>query len=1156
MKPGWIVPPLTQQNQALAADPRLSAWVSANAGSGKTYVLVNRVLRLLLDGVAPGRLLCITYTKAAAANMANRVFAALSAWATLPEAELDTVLTRLTGKPPSRESLASARRLFAQALETPGGLKIETIHAFCTRVLQSAPFEANVPPRFEVADDLAQAEMLREARRELLRLVATDPEGEEAQALDLLARQAAQDTFDAMMQEALRQRSLFNDAEGRARDAGEMREGIAAVLGIAPELTAETVRQDFRQDLAAMSDLAALIAALEAGSPTRQGFAARLRALLAGADDGDPVSFCRKGFLTEAGSVNSNISGRGKSAFDGPLADTLEDLAARLCQAIDRLNAIAIRDRSHALALLVTRMLASYQRQKSERSLLDYDDLIARTRSLLTRVEAAWVLYKLDAGIDHILLDEAQDTSDAQWAILRQLADEFSAGGREPGPRPRTVFVVGDEKQSIYGFQGAAPAAFNTQRRQLGQRIREAEQRFEAISLNTSFRSAPDIMQAVDAVFALPEHARGLVFDGSERPEIHDTVRRSDPGCVDLWPLCANDSGEPPDAWTTPVDATERRSGTAKLAQRIATTLAGWTRRGMDDLGQPFLPGNVMILLRQRGALFETIVKALKDAGVPVTGRDRLTLATHPAVEDLVVLGRTLLLPEDDLTLATALKTPLIGLDDDDLLRLAPERSGSLRAALREAAASQPRYAAVEARLAALATEAGRCGPFRFFAGLLGPGGGRNLALARLGAEAGDALDAFLSAALDHERRYGPSLAGFLDHVCGAATDVKRDLSSNRGEVRVMTVHGAKGLEAGIVILADLAPPPGAKRLPKILAVEPPRRQAVPIWPPASAEDAQATAQAKARVVEQMVEEHHRLLYVAMTRAENRLIVCGAQAKGEAPAGSWYAMVEAGLAASDPGLIEIGEGDAALRRFMTSRPQPVAVEASAQPTTPAPAPDWLSRPPPREAEPTPPLKPSSALTAADAPDRPVDGPFLAEAAAAGRFAHLLLQMLPEIAPERREAVASALAASRGAALPEPRRGAIVTEALALLADPALAALFGPGSLAEVPITGLLAWGAGERRPVSGQIDRLAILPEEVIIADFKTTARPPRDLATIAPTTLAQLAVYRALVGQIYPGRRVRALLVYTATLTRLEPEAAVLDTLLAQLGAGGMEAA
>lgn len=1154
MKPGWIVPPLTNQRQALAAHPHLSAWVSANAGSGKTHVLVNRVLRLLLDGVAPSRLLCITYTKAAAANMANRVFAALSAWATLPEHDLIETLAKLTGETPSPTQRADARRLFAQALETPGGLKIETIHAFCTRVLQSAPFEANVPPRFEVADDLAQAEMLREARRELLMAVAAAPEGAEAGALDLLARQAAQDTFDAMMQEALRQRALFNDPEGRARDPGEMRDGIAAVLGIAPELSAATVKVEFRSAFAEIAGLSGLIEALGTGSQTRQNFAATLRSLLAGVDDGDPVAFCRRGFITDAGTINVNIRGKGKSEFEPALLAVLDDLAARLLAAADQLNAIAIRDRSHALALLVTRMLASYQRQKSERSLLDYDDLIARTRSLLTRVEAAWVLYKLDAGIDHILLDEAQDTSEAQWAILRKLAEEFSAGesGREESPKPRTVFVVGDEKQSIYGFQGAAPAAFNEQKHQLGQRITEAEQRFEPISLNTSFRSAPDIMQAVDVVFARPEHARGLVFDGSDRPETHDTVRRGAAGCVDLWPLCANDTAEPPDAWTTPVDAPERRSGTAKLAQRIATTLSEWTHRGTDDLGNPFSPGDVMILLRQRGALFENIVKALKDAGVPVTGRDRLTLSEHPAVEDLVVLGRTLLLPEDDLTLATALKTPLIGLDDDDLLRLAPGRTGSLREALRQAGAAEPRYAAVEKQLTELAAEAGRCGPFRFFAGLLGPGGGRNLALARLGAEAGDALDAFLSAALDHERRYGPSLAGFLQHIEGSATDVKRDLSSSAGEVRVMTVHGAKGLEAKVVILADLAPAPGAKRLPKIMAIEPPRRQAVPIWPPASAEDASATTTAKARIIGQMVEEHHRLLYVAMTRAEDRLIVCGAQAKGEAPAGSWYAMVEVGLAASAAGLAEIGDGDSATRRFMVSPPQPHAVEASVPAAATTPIPAWLRTPPPREDEPAPPLKPSSALAAADAPARPADGPFLAEAAAAGRFAHLLLQMLPDIAADQRLAVAQALGLARAGAVAAPKREAIIADALALLADPAFAKLFGPGSLSEVPIAGAIELSDGERRPVSGQIDRLAISAEEVVIADFKTTARPPRDVEAIPETTLAQLAVYRALIGQIYPGRSVRALLVYTATLTRLEPAPERLDAVMERLGRAG----
>ncbi len=972
-------------------------------------MLVNRVLRLLLDGVAPGRMLCITYTKAAAANMANRIFRVLGEWATLDEATLDKALVKLTGSAVSVAQRATARRLFAQALETPGGLKIETIHAFCTRVLQSAPFEANVPPRFEIADDVAQAEMLREARRALLAQAAADPEGELAHALELLARQAAQDTFDAMMREALHQRSLFSDAQGRARDAREIRTGLSAFLQIAPELTADDVHDAFRADVAALGGLPALVEALQAGSETRKRFAATLRALIACDDGGDPVGHCRKGFITEAGAINQHIRGKGKSEFAPDLLETLESLAESLIRAGEQLAAIATRERSHALALLVTQMLASYQRLKSQRSLLDYDDLIARTRSLLSRVEAAWVLYKLDAGIDHILLDEAQDTSEAQWAILGKLAEEFSAA--DEGPRPRTVFAVGDEKQSIYGFQGAMPKAFGEQRQRLYSRATAAGQRFESVSLNTSFRSTPDIMQAVDAVFAVKEHAQGLVFGGDLRPEPHETVRRNDPGCVDLWPISADDAAEAPDAWTTPVDAVERRSGTAKLALRIASVLSRWRKAGRDDLGRSFKPGDVMILLRQRGALFEAIVKALKDADVPVTGRDRLTLADHPAVEDLLVLGRTLLLPDDDLTLATALKTPLIGLDDEDLLRLAPERTGSLRQALQQAAQSEPRYAAIEARLVAMAAEALRCGPFRFFAGLLGPGGGRSLALARLGAEAGDALDAFLNAALDHERRFGPSLAGFLHRIAATATDVKRDLSASAGEVRVMTVHGAKGLEAPLVILADLGPEPGAKRLPKILAVQPPRGAPVPLWPPGSAEDAKPTREAKAAVVVQMVEEHHRLLYVAMTRAEDRLIICGAQAKGEIPETSWYGMIKEGLSQAPQGLASVPapDGEGEIERFSVT-PAGLA-QSAADPVekTRVAVPDWLYRAAPHEAEPAPPLKPSSALAAADGSERPADGPFLAEAAAAGRLAHLLLQLLPDIAPPQREATAAALA---------------------------------------------------------------------------------------------------------------------------------------------------
>lgn len=1148
---GWIIPPLTEASQALAAQPDLSAWVAANAGSGKTHVLVNRVLRLLLDGVAPGRMLCITYTKAAAANMSNRVFRALSAWAVAPEKELREALAKLTGKAPGAEDLARARRLFAQALETPGGLKIETIHAFCTRVLQSAPFEANVPPRFEVADDLAQDELMRDARRDLLAAAAADPDGAQAQALRFMAEGAAQDTFDTIMREALHQRALFSDEEGRARQPGEMLAGIAAFLGIPPELTAETVKARFCAGLAGIAELSGLVDHFGAASATRQKAAAALRQALSQAAGSDPVAACRAAILTLEGAVSQHVRGKGGSALPAHLDAALDAVAACLAAAIEQLDAIAVRERSAALAVLVTHILSAYRRLKAQRSLLDYDDLIARTRSLLDRVDPAWALYKLDAGIDHILLDEAQDTSAAQWAILRRLAEEFSADEQmRQSVRPRTVFVVGDEKQSIYGFQGAAPRHFGEERSRLGGRLREAGQRFEPISLNTSFRSAPDIMQAVDAVFAPEAHWRGLVFDGGAGPERHDTVRQNAIGAVDLWPLAADDSAEKPDAWTAPVDAPERRAGLVKLAARIADVLKRWSEAGRDDLGRPFKAGDVMILLRQRGALFEAIVKALKDRNVPVAGRDRLTLAEHPAVEDLVALGRAILLPQDDLALAITLKTPLFGLDDDDLMRFAPARQGSLRQAFREAAQAEPRYAQIEARLAELAREAASCGPFRFFAGLLGPGGGRNLALARLGPEAGDALDAFLGAALDHERRYGPSLAGFLHHVGAVATQVKRDLSASAGEVRVMTVHGAKGLEAPVVILADLGPPPGERRLPKLLAVAPPRGAPVPIWPPRKAEDPAATRRAKAEIVAQMVEEHHRLLYVAMTRAEERLILCGTQAKGEAPEGSWYAMVELGLAGSEAELQEVAapDGDGTIRRFMVSQPRGgESAEARPGPAK-AEAPAWLGRRVPAETEAAPPLRPSSALAAADAADRPADGPFLAEAAASGRLAHLLLQVLPDVPSERRAGTARALAQARGGGVPAERRERIAAETLALIERPEFAALFAPGSLAEVPLTGAIVLADGSRRPVYGQIDRLAASAGEVLIADFKTTARPPRDEAAIPAATLAQLAVYRRLIGEIYPGRRVRALAIYTATLTALEPKPADLDAVLAKM--------
>jgi ATP-dependent helicase/nuclease subunit A len=732
------------------------------------------------------------------------------------------------------------------------------------------------------------------------------------------------------------------------------------------------------------------------------------------------------------------------------------------------------------------------------------------------------------------------------------LTSEFTAGhGAHAGTVTRTMFAVGDQKQSIYGFQGAAPEQFDAVRRDLGRKIREAGQRFNAIELPTSFRSVPDIVGAVDAIFTPREHWAGLTFADNVRPQLHDTARINGSGAVDIWDIAADDVEEDNDAWSLPLDAPERQHGNLRLARQIATLIRRWSDAGQDDLGRAFAPGDVLILLRNRTTLFETIVKALKDAGVPVAGRDRLKLAVHPAVEDLIVLGRAILLPEDDLALATLLRTPLFDMPHEQLQDLAAGRSGSLRKALREAAAESDLFARINLQLDHAAALSSRSGPFGFFAHVLGPLNGRREAIHRLGPEAGDAVDAFLSAALEFERRHGPSLFAFLEAMSGSTQDIKRDLSAASREVRVMTVHGAKGLESRVVILADVGVPPGPQKGEKLLGLAVPGevgRPPVPVWSPNKGTDAEIVAAAKANALAKAREEHNRLLYVALTRAEERLIVCGATPKGDAPVGSWYETITRGLSESATGLRDLPQedGNSVVRRFRittghASAP-PEQVVAALIPAMP----DWLNRAAPAEQDNQPPLSPSHAVGAADQPERALDT--AQKATAIGRLGHLLLQILPAVALAKRPAAASALLAVKGAGLTGQQRQDIAAQALALLAKPDLAAFFGPAGLAEVPVTGKVRLGVGEAQLVSGQIDRLLISDSSVIIADFKTGARPPTHVSQVPRQMLVQMALYRALIADMFPGKLIRTLLIFTADLSVHEPDEAQLAQALADL--------
>ncbi len=1138
------IPPVVIERQIEASDPAGSAWVSANAGSGKTHVLAQRVIRLLLAGVDPGRILCITFTKAAASNMSNRVFGILREWTALDDAALDMNMMTMGVRRPNPSQRERARRLFALALETPGGLKVQTIHAFCTSLLHLFPFEANVAARFEVLDEAAESELLERLMIEVMQEAAAEPDGALGRALASAILAAADTTFRDTVRDAIRTRRELGDWIGHAGGLVEAIADLSRLLGIAPDDTAERAAAAlFAESPLAAADWTAMAETLARGSKTDGEQAARLRAIatLEGAARTETYLdiFCTK----SRDKTRERLVTKAVRDTDPGLATRLDDECARVWAILQRQRAIAARDRSAALFTVAHSVIARFRSEKNRRGLLDYEDLIDKALDLLTNVSAAWVHYKLDRGIHHVLIDEAQDTSPRQWTIVKALTAEFFAG-HSAHDRQRTIFAVGDEKQSIFSFQGAAPAEFDEMRRHFKLAHERAELRFVATEFKHSFRSGPNVLGAVDTVFLQPAAYSGLSADPV--PPVHEALPEAAPGLVEIWDTEQPDARKPMEAWDAPFDNATATSAPVKLANRIAGSVRAWQDQGRR-------PGDVLILVRRRGALFEAIIRALKNAGIAVAGADRLVLNEHIAVMDLLALADALLLPDDDLALATVLKSPLFGFDDDDLFAIAWNRGAiSLRTALSRK--SETKFAEAAARLDALAATAARETPFDFYAMLLGAQNGRRRFVERLGHEANDALDEFLNRALDHERRETPSLQGFLAFMRAAQSDVKRDMEIVRDEVRVMTVHGAKGLEAPIVVLADTTTPPQGWHPSRLLSLD--RADAAPgtppalVWAGARASDIGPMAAARDRDRAEAEKEYRRLLYVAMTRAIDRLVVCGVDGVNKRPEGCWYDLIRKAI---EPHAITETSDDGAhevlrFRKYEASDAASASAAQGAPPPRLEPLPDWLTRPAPAEPPRAIAIKPSDTGSDAIAAPRAGDRDSRSRALRRGRIVHRLLQSLPDIPTERRaEAARRFFARRERAEWSETERETMLRQVFAVLDDPVFAPLFAPGSRAEVPVTGRIAG-----RPVPGGIlDRLAVTHEGVLIADYKTNAGAPLTLDAALqahPDYAAQLAIYRAILRNLYPDRPVRAALVWTDTPSLMEIPPAALDAAMASV--------
>ncbi|MFC4256003.1 double-strand break repair helicase AddA [Altererythrobacter xixiisoli] len=1114
-----------QGQQARAVDPRDSVWLSASAGTGKTQVLSARVLRLLLrPDVRPEHLLCLTFTKAGAAEMAERVNAVLARWVRLPDTELSADLIAL-GADNHPDALKRARTLFASVLDCPGGgLRIDTIHAFSQWLLAAFPEEAGLLPGTQPMEDRDRDLLAHRVLADLLLEWERDGQNGPLSALEMLSERMGPDEARAWLMRCAQARDAWFGPGGWQEP---MDTRVRQLLGLAADAGAA--------DLAALCtdegfDVASLRRCMDVlagwGTKTGQAGAEAITAWLALAP-AERVSALRSfsGTLFNAGDGApkslSNLEKRDPDygSYIGRVAQCMQavqDLKAKIDLAAMLTPALSV-GRRFALA---------WDAAKTREGLIDFDDLIRRAAELLAKPGLGeWIRYKLDRQFDHLLVDEAQDTNEAQWSIIDALTGDFFTGFGTHEDRLRTIFVVGDYKQAIFRFQGTSPENFAAAKSRFAKALteraegaRELELPLEArglvdLGLDRSYRTAQPVLDFVDAAI---EAIGPASFGLSEDPGRHIGDMR--PGLVGLWPPVdaggeEDETAEGPENW---ISQPER-----EMADRIARQVRAWLDNGFPLVkGQERSagPGDVMVLVRKRRDLAGLIVARLHARGVPVAGVDRLRLGAPLAVKDLMASLRFAAQPLDDLSLAALLVSPLIGWSQDQLL-LHGYRPRGRRLWDQLRTSDHPDVQALRLLLDPLLARADY-EPVQALLHwlLIGPWQGRRQLVARLGREANDPIDELLNAAHAYASAHTPSLQGFIQWFDAGEGELKREPGSSPDLVRVMTVHGSKGLQAPIVILADAAGNPDTS--PTRGLTLPDGERSIPLPNLRKTEKIGPIREQEERVAREERQEHWRLLYVAMTRAEEALFIggaLGARDRGMPAPDSWYARLAplvAGEAMPDP-------------IWGESRLSGVAADALAGHVAPLQAslpllPAWALRPIGPEPRPPRPLAPSSA--GEDQGSDPPLPPEVAEKAAKrGVLMHRLLERLPDIAETDRAVAGERWLARNGAEFSPAERSEMLTLARDVLAHPEWRDLFGPAALAEVPLAATV-----DGRVIAGSADRLLVLPDRVLVVDFKTARRPPRDLAQVPAHTLRQMGAYAVALQAIYPGRRIEAALLYT----------------------------
>lgn len=1166
--------------QRQASDPKASVWVTASAGTGKTKVLTDRVLRLMLSGAKPEEILCITFTKAAASVMTNRIREELKEWATCDDKDLRGRLTRLTGTRPDEAAVKRARRMFAEFLDAHGGMRIQTIHSFSQALLRRFPIESGIPPYFDVMDEQTSSELLRESQAEILRRIQKEPHTPLAKAVNMVTPEVSEEDFSQLIGELTYRRgqllSIIDSHGGLEQTVDAVYKYLGAQKGADSKALQEQLNSNAglggnAPDLAALNAAADILAN---GTPTDLEKAKTIKAwILHPEERGELFWDYASVFLTGDGEMRKKLTTKASAAAQ----EALEREAKRLMDGIEAVATMNVARGTESILRMTSAILENYKERKRSQNLLDYDDLVYSANLMMKEENAAaWVLQKLPGNLKHVLVDEAQDTNPDQWKLVSAIVREFFAGKTVTDAADRTLFVVGDEKQSIFSFQRADPREFANEKKYFAGIVNKAGGTWREVELDIAFRSSPAITRAVDAVFDNPAAADGLFFrDEQEMKKVrHDPFRRGQAGIVEVHPVIRAGEKAESKPWDLPLSREDAADVTVEMADKIADKIKGWLDSGekLESRNRPISPADIMILVRRRSAFVDHMVRALKKRDVPVAGADRMSLRGQIVVTDLVALGECLLFPKDDHKLACVLKSPLIGMNDAELEALAVNRKGSLWDALADKAAQKPGVCRrAHEYLEGLAKNLNAERPYEFYSAVLMnpsaiPGkSGLNALYSRLGFEAEDPLVEFMNALERFEKIHVPSLQGFIAWLDAGEAEVKREINMNAESPRVhiMTVHGAKGLEAPIVILPDTTgiPSDNSKTRPKFLW--PDDGRSVPLWVPRADLENAVFAREREQAELERDREFRRLLYVAMTRAADRLYVYGAQNAEKTSEKSWYSLIRSGLEeglADDITRISPAFNKAANKnapppspaedviRFtvpQTAKPEPDGLKPAGK-TKVTGIPAWARTAPGADQTPVGKFTPSEYQSTNDnysAPS-PLEGEGEMYFRNLGTAIHQLFEFLP-VLPESERAEAMEKHLSKPAwGFTEADKKATAKQVTAILNDPEFGALFGPNSRPEVALSAVVEKG-GKKQMMSGSIDRLVVDDKTVTVVDFKNSRKVPKTVGDVQYKYIVQMAAYRLALRQIYPDKEIKCALLWTRQAKLMPIPGTVLDAAL-----------